>query len=156
MPGAYGFLTKNGYDDGTQVFKVPVDSLSVGEKTPDARPFNRGDVILDAYLCIYTAEVTGATKTINVGLSSAGADASASGFLVGASTAATGTIIGLLVGTDTLGALLKEDTNAGAVLVRKPFAITQADSRLVYTLASAHTELVADIYVRFWRPTSAY
>jgi len=61
--------------------------------------------------------VVDATETIDVGLLSSETGGDADGFVVAASVATLGTIKGALVGTDTLGALLKEDTNAASVFV---------------------------------------
>lgn len=154
MPAPYGFVSRNGHRDGSpQVFRAPVDVLTVGEKTPVPLPFQKGDVITGFKLIVYVLEATAGTKTMTIGFdAAAGVDNDPAGLATGISTAAQAVLTGLLLGTDTLGALLKEDTNAGSVFVRKPFVITQADTVLTYTLASAHTELVADIEVTFERP----
>lgn len=154
MPGPYGFVTRHGHRDGSpQVFRAPIDVLTTAEQTPVALPFQVGDVILRFKLIIYVAEATAATKTALLGFNAAaGVDDDPDGLAVAISTAAKGVLTGLLLGTDTLGALLKEDTNGSTVLVRKPYVITQADTVFTYTLASAHTELVADIEITFERP----
>lgn len=89
------------------------------------------------------AHVTAADSgiTVNLGLLSSGTGGDADGFLVAASVAATGMVPGVLVGTDTLGALLKEDTNAASVLVPKCHVFTGSNTRrITYTLsASADT-----------------
>lgn len=158
MPGSYGFITRNGHRDGSaQTFRAPVDVLSTGEKTPIPLTFQKGDVILGIKLIVYVAEATAGTKTMTIGFDCAsGTDNDPAGLATGISTAAVGTLNGLLLGTDTLGALLKEDTNGSSVFVRKPYALTQSDVVLTYTLASAHTELVADIEVTFERQLVAH
>lgn len=76
-----------------------------------------------------------ATETIDLGtLSTDSGDAD--GFLVGASVATAGLVPGALVGTDTLGALLKEDTNASSVLVPKAYSLGTAARNVSYTTSA--------------------
>lgn len=77
-----------------------------------------------------------ATETIDVGLLSSESGGDADGFLVGASVATLGRVPGLLVGTDTLGALLKEDTNASSVLVPKAYPVGLTAVSVTYTLSA--------------------
>lgn len=69
-----------------------------------------------------------ATETMDWGLLSSESGGDADGLLVAISTATAGTVPGALVGTDTLGALLKEDTNGSSVLVPKGYPVAAATS----------------------------
>lgn len=163
MP-AYGILKTNGFATPDHWVCVPVDVKSTGEKTPiPSGLFKRGDVIKKAYVHVRTAEVTAGTKTISVGIDGSAPDDNATGLLNGVSTATVGLIKGTVtltaganetfLASSTVGALL-QDFLAGAnvvgdvgTLVEKEHIISTDSANLTYTLGSAHTELVADIYV---------
>jgi hypothetical protein len=147
----YGFLgNKSGFMGGAFLFCAPVDVLSVGEKTPFPALFDPGLVITECYLHVLTAEATAVTKKIDIGLlsSATAPDADADGFAVQLDTNTAGVIRPTLVPTATLGALLKELSTGGTVHVPRSWVISKTNTTLSYTLASAHTELVADIYLR--------
>lgn len=147
----YGFLgNKTGFPGSAFMLCAPIDVLTGGEKSPPVPLFKQGQVIFEVYLHVLVAEVTSGTKTVDIGLLSTATapDADADGFCVGISTAAQGVIQPSLVPTATLGALLKELSTGGAVHVPKRWAISKTNTQLTYTLGAAHTELVADIYVR--------
>ncbi|MBU8540184.1 hypothetical protein [Falsiroseomonas tokyonensis] len=76
-----------------------------------------------------------ATEDIDVGLLSSESGGDADGFLDAASIATLGTVRGALAGTDTLGALLKEDTNAGSVLVPASYVVGATARSVTYTLS---------------------
>lgn len=176
VPGTFGFLGRNGGSDrsgGRQVFRAPVDVVSTGEKTPIATPFKKGDIIHAVRLCVFTAETTSGTKTIDVGFdAAAGADNDPDGLVDGLSTAAAGTIaptVAVTTGANTkffasttFGVLLSDfqagtDVDQDEGLFReKPFVVTQDDSVLTYTLGDTHVELVAAIEVEFTRPEVRY
>lgn len=130
-----------------------ISDLGTGEKDTGL-DFQAGDVIINAYVAVRTAEATAATKTIDVGLLSSESGGDTDGFLDGVATSAAAVVRGSLVGTDTVGVLLKQDTNGSSVFVPAEHVVASAVS-LVYQLGSAHTELVADIIVRFFRPPVA-
>jgi hypothetical protein len=81
-----------------------------------------------------------ATETIDVGLLSSESGGDADGFLVAASVGTVDvTVPGLLVGTDTLGALLKEDTNGSSVLVPRPYPVAAARSIVILLSTGSDT-----------------
>lgn len=164
---AYGPLNTSGFALPTMWFCVPVNDRTTGEKTPHAIPLKKGDIISRVFVHVKTAEATAGTKTISVGLNGTAPDDNPTGLLSGVSTATAGLIRGSTVvtvgGTETflasttIGVLL-QDFLAGAnvagdvgTLVAKEHVITQNDAVITYTLGSAHTELVADIYVEITR-----
>jgi len=145
--GKAGSMTIGG---GTYFVKrIPITVLTTGEKdTSFDLPVKA--VVKRVFVDVKTAEVTGATKTVDVGLLSSETNGDADGFLVAAVTSAIGVIPGSLLGTDTLGALLKEDTNGSSVFVPKDHIVLPSKAvSVTYTLGSAHTELVADIVIEF-------
>ena len=128
-----------------------INVLTTGEKDTGI-DFKAGDVILDCFVKVRTLEATSGTKTIDVGLLSSESGGDTDGFLDGVSTAAAGTVRGSLdSGGQTYGVLLHEDESGAGVLVRSGAVIGEAVS-LVYQLGAAHTELVGEIYVIYFRP----
>lgn len=139
----YGDLGSSGFAMVYRWLCIPIAAdavpgntgLTVGEKVPFTAPKNllkKGDIITKAYVHVKVAEIAAGTKTAVVGLNGTGADSSASGLLTGVPTG----VVGMYKGT--LGTLLA----AGAEHV-----ITTDTAAPSYTLASAHTQLVADVYV---------
>ena len=94
--------------------------------------------------------VNQSSKTIDVGLLSSESGGDADGFLVAASLNATGTIKGSVTGTDTLGALVKEDTNGSTVYVPMGAAIASAVS-ITFTPSSGTTTGACFIYLPYRR-----
>lgn len=174
MARAYGIFPRDGHSRwGQMVMRLPISDLGTGEKTP--RPdlvFSVGDMLLDSLLRVFTLEATAGTKTVEVGLNGTAPDDDPDGLMDAVSTAAAGLVRGGVVVTTgaatkfyaanpTRGALLADhqagtDVDQDEGLYReKPWIITQADAVVTYTLASAHTELDADIEVLFYRPHPA-
>lgn len=147
----YGFLNRSGFP-GRNLFAMPIDVLTTGEKQPVPGLLPAGLIIFHTFVQIFVAEATATTKTIDVGLLSTATspDADADGLLDGAVTSAAGVVRGTMDDTtaQTIGALLRELTTAHAgPLVPHPHVITKTDTAFTYTLGSAHTELVGDVYV---------
>ncbi len=167
---AYGFMNRSGhYGAGFLSVIAAVGVLTTGEKDTGL-DYTEGDVIQDVYVTVRTLEATATTKTIDVGLLSSESGGDTDGFLDGVVTSAVGTVIGAatvttgsntkFVASSTVGVLLA-DSQAGSdvdqdegVFIRKRYAVGATAKSLVYQLGSAHTELVADIYVIFWRPNA--
>lgn len=98
-------------------------------------------IILDVFVDVTTAEVTGTTKTIDVGIKTVDQD----GLLDGVATTPTGLKKGTLVSTgQTKGALLRADESGAGVLVPEVYA---AGGTVTYTAGSAQTEFVGKLYV---------
>jgi hypothetical protein len=117
-------------------------------------------ILLDAYVDVTTAEATGTTKTLDVGLLSSESGGDADGFLDGVSVAATGLVqAGGTFSTDhwastTRGALLLEKFLAGTnstnegVNVRKSHLSTSVTAKSVsVTSGSAFTEFAGALYL---------
>lgn len=105
-------------------------------------------IVTDVFLNVKTAEATGTTKTIDVGLLSGESNGDADGFLVGADVSGTGIVQGTLDSAgQTLGALLTADEGGTGELVPEPHVKNVAES-VSFTAGSADfAELEADIYV---------
>jgi hypothetical protein len=131
-----------------------VSDLTVGEKDTGL-DFVAGDIIESVWINVRTLEATAATKTIDVGLLSSESGGDADGFLDGVSTATPAGIRtpSLASAGQTLGTLLHDDESGAGVLVPIPCGhVIGAATSLTYTLGSAHTELVAEIHVKYFRP----
>jgi hypothetical protein len=121
-------------------------------------------VILD----VKTAEVTGGTKTLKIGLLSSESGGNAAGFVNGISTATVGLVTGSFTyvhgtnqnyisatnwGTFLYNGQLGVDTagpNNGTINPKSHIASSVVAKSVSYQLASAHTELVADIYLGYY------
>jgi len=106
----------------------------------------KGSIIKNVWVLVQTKELTGATKTIDIGVS--GGDEN--GFLAGVSVAADGLIKGTLLNSgQTLGALMSVDEGGTGQLVPEPY-VCSADTKLCYTLGSDDfAELVATAIVEW-------
>lgn len=95
---------------------------------------------------VLTQEATGATKTVDIGISGGDED----GLVDGLSVAAAGLIGCVLThNAKTVGALLVDDEDGAGALVNQPGGyITTAETTLCYTLGSNDfAELVANVRV---------
>lgn len=148
-------ILRSGHGGFGQRYAVArVSDLTIGEKDTGI-DFKAGDIIEAVWVNIRTLEATAATKTIDVGLLSSESGGDADGFLDGVSTATPADMRGgdLTSGAQTLGTLLHQDESGAGVLVPMPhFVIAGSATSLTYTLGSAHTELVAEIHVKYFRP----
>jgi hypothetical protein len=156
MPIRFGdsIIASGHAQSGLLVACAPINDRTGGEKTT-AISFKADDVIIGCYVNVRTLEATSGTKTIDVGLNGTGADDDPDGLLDGVSTAAAAMVKGTLINTgQTLGALLRVDESGAGVLVPEGHVVT-SDAPLTYTLGAAHTEVVGDIYVIYFRPQQA-
>lgn len=152
---------------GLQIKKIPVADLTANVKdTGWDLPAN--SIVLDVFVHVTTLEATATTKTIDVGLLASESGGDEDGFLDGGITSAAAVVRGgvtvttgsntkFFAATPTRGAFLA-DHQAGSdvdqdegVYREKPHIATAVTAKSVtYTLGSAHTELVANIYVVYW------
>jgi hypothetical protein len=150
---SYGMnIDRSGHSQyGERYAVIKVSDLTSGEND-SGFDFQAGDIIDHVFIKVRTAEVTGSTKTIDVGLLSSESGGDADGFLDGVSTAATGIISPALTnGARTQGLLLTDDEDGSGALVPMPYVVTTAVS-LTYTHGDVPTELDAEIHVRYFRP----
>lgn len=147
-----GAVTEIYPDDGTH--QVAVIPFSVADATAATEKDTGFDLPLHAVVESAGVHVTAAdaTETIDVGVLSSETAGDADGFLVAASVAATGRVLGLLIGTDTRGALLREDTNAASVFVPKGHPFTGSDGRSIsYTLSAGSDTAKGFIHLPYVR-----
>jgi hypothetical protein len=142
--------------------------LLTGSVKDTGLDFAAGDVVMGVFVQIHTAEATATTKTIDVGILASESGGDEDGFLDGAVTSATGVVTVAATATDgtnqnfwaaapILGALLRNGLLGGdvagtaGVMIPVPWVCDGTAKSLTYTLGSDHTELVADIFVLFFR-----
>lgn len=122
-------------------------------------------ILYDVYVDVTTAEATGTTKTIDVGLLSSESGGDADGFLDGVVTSAIALKTGALTVTDgssqnfyaaspTWGVLMysgRLGTDAAGdagVLIKRPYMANSVTAKSIsYTVGSAATELAGSIYL---------
>lgn len=123
---------------------APEDSTeqSTGVILPDKA------IVKNVFVDVITAEVTGTTKTINVGTDSTDSG-DADGYLTGLSVSTTGLKKGTVAnGAVTLGALLLTDLD-GTSNIKEP-DIASGGKEITFTTASANfAELNANIFIEY-------
>lgn len=151
-----------------QIVTVLAATINPGNTTEVNTGYNlpANAILYDVFLNVRTAEATGATKTVEVGLLSSESGGNASGFLNGVSVAATGPVVGAATVTVGGSNTYYASTTKGAFLAKfLAGANTAGDSGLNYetkfltssvtaktisfTRASAFTTCEADIYVTY-------
>lgn len=142
------------FDAIDQVLVQPFDLLDTAATTETDYGFDfpTNSLILP-WAAVHVATNESA-KTIDVGLKSGESGGDADGFLVAASVATAGLVRGALVGTDTLGALLKEDTNGSSVLVPATYKVGATAVSLTFTLSSGTTAAAGYIILPYQRPVA--
>ena len=105
--------------------------------------------VLDVFVDVTAAEVTGATKTLDVGLKSGEAGGDADGFLDGIAATPVGMKKGTLVSTgQTLGVLMRVDEDGAGVLVPEAHVCNTTAVSVTYTAGSAGwVEFRGSIYI---------
>lgn len=109
-------------------------------------------VVTNVFVNVTTAEATGGTKTMDVGLLSSETNGDANGFLAAVSCAATGLVGGSLAsGGQTLGALLYADESGAGVLVPEKHMVTGSNAKSVtYTAGSADwAEFRGELWIEY-------
>lgn len=121
-------------------------------------------IVLKAYADIRTAESTGSTKTIDIGLLSSESGGDADGLADGLVTSAAGVILPAAVVTSgsntkffastTYGVLMSDfqagsdvDQDEGVFIAKDHRSSAVTAKSISYTLGSAHTELVGSIVI---------
>lgn len=143
----------SGHLPALQVVKVPLPIVASTDEQDTGENLQTGDVILDAFVRVETAESTGGAPTMDVGLLSSESGGDADGLLDGVSVGTAGTVRGSLAsGGQTLGALLREDEDGAGALVPAKHVVGDAVS-ISYSLGSDDfAELDASLYLLVFRP----
>jgi len=141
-----GYLDASTNGAVTRYSKAPLTIVEAVTANDTAVVIPAGSIIKNVWLDIETAEDTGTTKTVDVGISGGDED----GFLDGVSVAATGTVKGTLLNTgQTKGVLLTVDGDGAGALVPEEY-VCSAATTICYTLGSDNfAELVGNVIVEW-------
>jgi hypothetical protein len=131
-----------------KVRKISITATPDGTEQDTAWDLPAKSVVLGVWVDVTTAEATGTTKTLDVGLKSGESGGDADGFLDGVSVASQGVVKGTLAsGGQTLGAFLRVDEGGTGELVPEP-AVTPTAVSVTYTAgANDFAEFRGDIYI---------
>jgi len=148
------------------MLKVKKISVTASDGTEQDSGWDLPDkaVVLDVFVDVTTAESTGSTKTLDVGLLSSESGGDANGFLDGVSTASTGLVRGVPTITTGSNEVYFASTTRGVLLAsltagsdaatdvgtyyEKPHLSDSVTAKSVsYTAGSAQTEFVGAIFV---------
>jgi len=151
-----------------QIITVLAGQIVPGTAAEHSTGFNlpANAILSDVFLNVITPEVTGGTKTVEVGLLSSEAGGNAAGFLNGVSVAAAGLVIGNAVVTvggsntyyaSTTKGVFLANFFAGANVLGESglnyehsFLTSSVTAKTIsYTPASVFSQCVADIYVTY-------
>lgn len=117
--------------------------------------FEEGDIVDDVLIEVLTAEATGGTKTIDVGLLSSETGGDTDGLVDGVSVAAAGVYKASVDAAGiTVGALMRVDTNSGVdtAYEKEPHIILPGKAKsLVFQLGGAMSEFEGRIHIFFRR-----
>lgn len=156
------------------IFVLEFDIGRVAGEIDTGYDFQKGDVVYpQACVRVATAEATGTTKTVDVGILSSESGGDADGFLDGVVTSATGVVTLTMTATDgvsqnyvaaapKLGALLRagllggDAADTASALIPVPWVCDGTAKSLTYTIGSTATELVAKGYLTFFRPPVSF
>jgi hypothetical protein len=132
-----------------RIVKITPGTTPDGSEEDSGIDLPTSGVVNEVYVNVTTAEVTGATKTLDVGLLSGEAGGDANGFLAAVDVSSTGLKKGTLVSTgQTLGALLYVDEDGAGTVVPEPHVLNGTAVSVSYTAGSNDwVEFVGDIYV---------
>jgi len=134
-PGLIGFREYKKNLEGVRIpywihARIPIVALATVQTT--TLVLDKYTKIHDVMLNVKTAEATGGTKTVDIGISGGDED----GFLDGASVASAGEIKGTLAsGGQTRGALIRVDESGSGGLVPEVY-VCAAATTICYTLGS--------------------
>jgi len=133
----------------TKTLRVPITAAPDGTEQDSGVDLPLKSVVLGYYVDVTAAEVTGATKTMDIGLLSTEVGGDADGFGVGIDCSAVGIQKPTLLNTgQTLGALLAVDESGGGVLVPEGHVCNGTAVSVSYTAGSVGdwVEFRGDIY----------
>jgi hypothetical protein len=135
---------------GSKTVRLPIATTPNGTEQDTGFDLPAKAIVRDVFVDVRTAEATGGTKTMDVGLKAAESGGDTDGFLVGVDCSATGIKKGTLVSTgQTRGALLRADESGSSAFLPEPHVVGAAKS-VVYSAGSADwAEFRGDIYVLY-------
>lgn len=127
---------------------IDVTAPGDGNETDTGVTLPTGCLVTDVTLNVTTAESTGGTTTLDIGVDGSNQDSAtglASGLECGSATIVKPT---LASGGQTVGALMSANEDGAGVLVPEPLLVTDSDANVTITAGSADwAEFVGQIYV---------
>lgn len=142
-------LIGNGFNP--TVRRIKITTTPTGSEQDTGYDLPSKAIVLGVYLDVTTAEATGATTTLNVGLVAGESGGDADGFLAAVECNALGLVKGTLATAgQTLGELMTVDSSGG-VLVPEPHLTDEVTAKsLAYTSSAADwAEFRGAIYIEF-------
>lgn len=133
----------------TKVIRIRFDDNTAEFDTNFTLPATA--VVQSLLLNVLTAEVTGATPTIDVGTATTSSGVP-NGYMIGISVAATGLVKpSLLDGAVTMGALISEETGTGADVAYAPTPDIVSGGKTISWSPGGNdfAELVADVVINY-------
>jgi uncharacterized NAD(P)/FAD-binding protein YdhS len=144
--GSPGFTTAS---VALRVARIPITTLTGAAEVDTGYALPLNSVVKNVMVEVKTREQTGSTKSISVGILTTQGGVTAQ-FLDLASTASVQCVQGsLIAGSVTRGSGLREGTAASGIFPKNFVVAGSGALNIAYNLASAHTELVADIVVEY-------
>lgn len=130
--------SKTGHAQAVYAYTIPVTAPADGSETDTGYDLPADGVIVDAYLIVDTAEATGGTTTLDVGLLSSESGGDADGFFDAIECSAAGFVVpSLASGGQTKGALLRADESGAGVLVPEPHSLASVTAKSVSITAGS-------------------
>ena len=134
--------------------RIAISSAPTGSEQDTGWDLPAKALLLDAWVEATTAEATGTTKTLDVGLLSSESGGDADGFLDGIEVSATGVKLAVLTkGAETVGVLHKYTITDNGTATHPQRRVHNAQSvtarSISYTSGSAFTEFRGAIYLLY-------
>jgi hypothetical protein len=148
----------SGHPMPVDILKIPIGISAVNTEVDTGYDIPATGLILEAWVEVITAEATGGTKTLDLGLLSSESGGDADGFVDGVSVASTGIKpLTLISSGQTRGALLRADESGAGVLVPVPFSCASVTAKSVSrTLGSNDwVEFVGNLILLYAAPVGA-
>lgn len=133
-----------------QIKELRIGSNPTGSEQDTGWDLPDNSIIRDCWLYTDTAEATGATKTIDVGILSSEAGGDADGLLDGVSVSATGNKRGVYTtAATTYGALLRVDNDGGSHYSPALHIGDNTAKSISFTSGSAFSEFRGSIFIMY-------
>jgi hypothetical protein len=134
---------------GSSTKKITIGFADGTTETDTAWDIPSNALVREVYVNVTTAEATGTTKTVDIGLLASESGGNADGFIDGLSVATTGVIYPTLTTTATWGVLLLENGLATSEKVVVPHDAGSVTAKSISWTPGSNdfAELAADIYI---------
>lgn len=131
--------------------RIDIVATPTGSEQDSGFDLPKKGAVRAVWVDVTTAEATGTTKTLDVGLLASESGGDANGFLVAVDVSSTGLQKGTLLNTgQTLGALLSVDEDGAGALVPEDHTLNGTARSVSFTAASGDwAEFRGTIYVEY-------